>query len=329
MYKDLLELRGNKWVPRRKEEKAKTLEEIRKDVEREERRQAQLSQQQQRSGPRGDYNPRSGRGGGGDYRGGTRPSSIVNRPRQAKPSTETDADGFTTVTTGSKASSQRQLGKPQQGRVAAVATNHAFAALADEHPPTASSQPKGEPMSKEKLERRIKSMRTDFLADGGNVDELMLSIDELSATPGAAVKVVSENADRIMDCKDNEREAIYRILSILFEKEKLSKDDVRDGLMDAIEFIDSFVMDSPRAFEYLGNLLGDMLRLNAIDIKWLCEQCEKTKVDPNTEAPEKLILHSLQALKASGGSISEVVDDSALSGLLGDDTWKAISQKVS
>jgi translation initiation factor 4G len=43
MYKDLLDLRANRWVPRRKEEKAKTLEEIRKDVEIEERKQQQQS----------------------------------------------------------------------------------------------------------------------------------------------------------------------------------------------------------------------------------------------------------------------------------------------
>ena len=45
MYKDLLDLRANRWVPRRKVEKAKTLDEIRKDVEREEKLQAQQSQQ--------------------------------------------------------------------------------------------------------------------------------------------------------------------------------------------------------------------------------------------------------------------------------------------
>merc|ERR1711971_31806 len=59
MYKDLIELRSNNWVPRRKQEKAKTLDEIRKDVEREERIQAQQSQQ---------YGSGGGRGGGGDNR---------------------------------------------------------------------------------------------------------------------------------------------------------------------------------------------------------------------------------------------------------------------
>merc|ERR1711957_598015 len=37
MYKDLIELRYNRWVARREEETAKTLDEIKKDFERDER----------------------------------------------------------------------------------------------------------------------------------------------------------------------------------------------------------------------------------------------------------------------------------------------------
>ena len=72
MYKDMLELRDNRWEPRRKEEKAKTLDEIRKDVEREERKQAQQSQQMgggYRGGQRGGDRNYGGRDRGGDYRG--------------------------------------------------------------------------------------------------------------------------------------------------------------------------------------------------------------------------------------------------------------------
>lgn len=45
MYKDLLEMRSNGWKLRRELETAKTLEEIRKDAERDERMQAQQAQQ--------------------------------------------------------------------------------------------------------------------------------------------------------------------------------------------------------------------------------------------------------------------------------------------
>jgi translation initiation factor 4G len=46
LYKDLIDLRTNNWVTRRKEEKAKTLEEIKKDFEREERKHEEQMQQQ-------------------------------------------------------------------------------------------------------------------------------------------------------------------------------------------------------------------------------------------------------------------------------------------
>ena len=45
MYKDLLEMRAKGWKLRRELETAKTIAEIRKDAEREERLQAQQSQQ--------------------------------------------------------------------------------------------------------------------------------------------------------------------------------------------------------------------------------------------------------------------------------------------
>ena len=327
MYKDLLELRGNNWVPRRKVEKAKTLEEIRKDVELEERRQAHQSQQ----GRGGGYGSRGGRGGG-DYRSGrSSMTSGSNRPRQPRQSTETDEDGFTTIVGGSRAGVQRgqSSGRShQQSRTPPAAPKQAFAALADEQAP---SKPKVQELSEEKLEKCIKSMRSDFLTDGGNLDELFLSMDEISGTPDAGSRLVMTNAERMMEAKKDERKAIYRIISILVEKGRLTKEDVQKGLEAPIEFIDDVVMDSPRAYEYIGDLLGDMLRLKAIDMPWLCEQLAKTKTDnPNTQAPEKVVRFSLNALKASGGSkaVSGASDDESLSRLLGAENWKAISQEL-
>jgi hypothetical protein len=55
-----------------------------------------------------------------------------------------------------------------------------------------------------------------------------------------------------MDIKDSERKAIVDNFTTLVEKGKLSSSDVRNGLLDAIEFIDSLVCDAPKAYEYLG-----------------------------------------------------------------------------
>jgi hypothetical protein len=174
-------------------------------------------------------------------------------------------------------------------------------------------------------------MRTDFVSDGGSVDELLLTMGEMAGTPGGGKTIVSKNADRIMDCKDDERQAITRIFCILFEKGKLSSSDIQDGLVDTIEFIDSLVCDAPKAYDYLGDVLGEMLRIKAAEMSWLCEQAEKTKVDGPGPA-EKIVRATLNGLKKSGGDSTarEIADKHAneLSNLLGADTWKAVSESI-
>ena len=333
MYKDLLDLRKNKWVPRRKEEKAKTLDEIRKDVEREEQKQAEISQ---RENQRQSY--RGGGGRGGDFRQSGRQQSNRPRPKQVM---ETDDDGFTTISnpkSGGFGGSSRRGGPPGGPSAPPVATKaSAFAVLADEGGQSSSKAPsaskKAKPLDDEQLERRIKSIRSDFVGDGGNVDELRLSMEELSATPEAGVKMVQQNSDRMMDCKEAERVAIIKILTICAEKKWISADDVKNGLMDGIEFIDSIVYDAPKAFDYMGELLAGMLRIGAIDVAWICEQAEKTKVDPDTQAPSKLVKATIQELtKSAGASAAKSKfggsSTSALSKLLGDDGWKAISGEL-
>jgi translation initiation factor 4G len=327
MYKDLLELRQNQWVPRRKVEKAKTLEEIRKDVEREERRQAQQSQQAMR----GSFRQSGTSGGRGSYdnRNQRQPINQGNRPRQPKPSSETDADGFTTI------GNSRPAPPPPKGNRGSVnspriLTKSAFSALADDSANVAStSKSTPEPLSEDKLKRRVKSMRADFIGDGGNVDELLLSMDELSGTPDAGTILVQSSADSMMDCKDEEREAIVKIIFILAEKGKISSQEVKKGLLDTIEFIDSFAMDAPRAFEYTGELLAPLLTIGTVDIEWICMQAETTKADPDTKAPFRIVGETLKALAKRIGADAAVkkfnASESSLVQLLGgNDKWSSI-----
>jgi hypothetical protein len=356
MYKDLIELRNNNWVPRRKEEKAKTLEEIRKDVEREERQQQQISQQNAgnyRGGGRNDYNNRGrdSRGGGGDYNNNnnnnSRPSfGGGNRSRQSKPVVQTDDDGFTTIVGASsgttnmnvKSSLAQAALAPKASRPQTVKTKRTVkkdapvAPANDPAPPAASkSNSAHEPMTKEKFERRVKSIRSEFKQDPSNIDELLLSVDELSGTPDYGSQFVSMNSDHIIDCKEDERKSIFSMLALLVEKGKITSSDVKAGLMDLIEFIDSFVCDAPKAFDYLGEMLSTMLRVKAVDVSYVCEHAEKTK--PSSEAnPEKIIRAFAGAIEASQGKDALRASFSgsakALESLLGSDKWAAISKDI-
>jgi translation initiation factor 4G len=316
MYKDLIDLRSNNWIPRRKEEKAKTIAEIREDVEAEERRQAQLSAQ---LNARGNKNDPRGSGRNDYYQRQTSLSAAANRPRIVKPVVRTDDDGFTTV-----AGPMRSVGP---AIISPIKAKESVTLIKPSSSTSATA-----PLKEADLERKIKGMRSDFIGCNGNVQELLLTWDEISGTPNAGLELVKKHVEYMMDSKDVERDAIYKIIRELSERGKLTKADVQDGLVDAIEFIDDIAVDCPRAHDYLGTLIGDMLRIKMFDLGWLCDQCEKTKVDSNSEASEKLIRSAFIGWRKS--TSSETVKAqvqlyiSRLRDLIGESTIQTIMNEV-
>ena len=317
MYKDLIDLRSNNWIPRRKEEKAKTIAEIREDVEAEERRQAQLSAQLNARGNKND--PRSS--GRNDYyqQRQTSLSAAANRPRIVKPVVRTDDDGFTTVS-GPTRSVGPAIISPIKAKesVTLVKPNNSTQSVA--------------PLEEADLERKIKGMRADYIGCNGNAQELLLTWAEISGTPNAGLELVKKHVEYMMDCKDVERDAIYKIIRELSERGKLTKADVQDGLADTIEFIDDIAVDCPRAHDYLGTLIGDMLRIKLFDLGWLCDQCEKTKIDSSITASEKILRSALLEWKKSTSSElvkSQVqINISRLRDLIGDSPMQAITNDL-
>jgi len=330
MYKDLLDLRDNKWIPRRKTEKAKTIEEIRKDFEREERLKAQQSQQMSSNFRGGSNFGRNDNRRGSDFKPTNRSSNFGSgsRRQSSKPVTETDDDGFTTIKSGKSSLSQAaSSSRAPQRQAPKIVTKQAFAALADDQPAASNSKPAPEPLSDDKLERRVGTIRAEFMQDPDNIDELLLSVDELAGTPEWGRKLVSKNCDRIIDCKDDERSAIYKLHAILVEKDRLSSEDVKEGMIDLIEFIDSYVYDAPRAFDYLGELLTSMIKVKAVDMPYICEQAAKTKMSSD-ENPGKIIDALANAMKngmgASDAKSVLTAHESTVSELVGAEKWASI-----
>ena len=164
------------------------------------------------------------------------------------------------------------------------------------------------------------------------MDELLLSMDELAGTPDAGFTLVQSSADDMMECKEADRKAIIQIISILAEKGKISPDEVKKGLADPIEFIDSMAMDAPRAFEFMGALLGALLRIGSIDVAWLCTQSETTKQDPTTKAPSRIVGETLKVLAKEIGKDAAAAKfaaaESSLSSLLGGaDKWSSVKSQ--
>jgi hypothetical protein len=129
----------------------------------------------------------------------------------------------------------------------------------------------GQVFSKEKLESRAKNMRDEFMNEGRDEKELLLTMDENLGTPDAGKTIVQVYADIAMECKSPEREAMIDIIVILFKAGKLTKSDIEVPMADMVEFIDSYAVDSPGAVRFLGEMLAAFFQMKALDIKWLCE----------------------------------------------------------
>lgn len=354
LYKDLIDLRRNRWVARREEETAKTLDEIKKDFEREERIQQQETQNNQgyRGGGggrgRGSQGRGGGRGGGGDYRTDDRDNrrssydvSSTSRSRAPKERVEPkiDRDGFTEVAGGKAGITTSRYGSGPSLLSRDSKNNNSSRDNKQSRPATGLSQQsarepsptpqKPEPLSDEKLKIRAKNMMTEYMQEE-NEKELILSMDDLKFTPNAGKVIVQASVDMAIDCKEAEREAIISVISILYRNGKLTSEDIGTPFADIIEFIDSFVVDSPRAMEYMGDLMAEFLHIKALDVKWLCEQAKKLEefsahLIPRVFAAcvnSVVTRHSVDEAKAHFGQSTDT-----LISLLSAERWEEISAK--
>jgi hypothetical protein len=147
-------------------------------------------------------------------------------------------------------------------------------------------------------------------------------------------KLIATFAERLMECKGDERESFMTIAVTLFERKKLSKENVQDGLADFIEFIGSSALDAPRAYEFIGQLVAKLMVVEAVDMSWLSEATRKgMDQDPDQNIPDKLIRETLSFLlknpegKQMARRFVTTEADKAWANLVGGDAWITITQE--
>ena len=329
MYKDLIDLRRNRWVARREEETAKTLDEIKRDFERDERIAQQQSQQMHNNyrGNGGKGNRSLGRGGGrggrGDFRDDRRDQYAGNRQRSQRERHEIrpDKDGFTQVRRGGNVSIDKSFNSSTP-KILARKSNSDIRSKSSQP----QKAPEPAPLTEEKLQLRVKSIKSEFV-EGQDEEELLLSMDELKSTPNAGLTMVKVNLDICIDCKDSERDAIFTIFSLLYKKGKLTSSDIREPLAEIIEFLGSYVADSPNIVKHISVLIADFIILGALDIAWLCEQTKKLQEFDSHVIPG-LIEKCIQALisKLDPNEVKSLLNKhtSALTALLGAENWSKV-----
>lgn len=141
-------------------------------------------------------------------------------------------------------------------------------------------------------------MRKEWMEDP-NEKELLLSIDEVLATPNASKTIVQVNIDYAADCKASELEKIITMIVALYKNKKVTTSDIESAVGDLVEFIDSFACDNPRIFDYAGDMFCAFANLNVMTINWLCEAASKVNDDA---CKLKVIVGALNSIKKQYGN---------------------------
>jgi hypothetical protein len=89
-------------------------------------------------------------------------------------------------------------------------------------------------------------------------------------------------------------------------------------------------MDAPKAYEYYGDIISELMEFKALDISWLASQLEK--VAPEAKAPERTFKETLLRYSQKQGSEAAKTlvqgSEQLLSDLMGKAAWDAISEAM-
>lgn len=170
-------------------------------------------------------------------------------------------------------------------------------------------------------------MRVEWIADP-NKKELLMSIDEVLASPDASKIIVQVNIDYAADCKATELKSIITMLDTLYKSQKVTQSDIQAAMADLVEFIDSFACDNPRIFDYVGDLFCTFANSNILTLGWLCD-CTGRVGDVGCKL--KVIAAVMKSVKTrfGDGAVKECfggkADRGAMESLLGAATFRDLA----
>lgn len=152
-------------------------------------------------------------------------------------------------------------------------------------------------MSEEKLKLRANNMLKEWFQDA-NESELMMSIDEVLATPDAGKTIVQTIIDYSMDCKISELKLIIDLIMALHRNKKVSSSDIEVAMADIVEFIDSFACDNPQVFHYVGEMFSVFVSEQILTFAWLCNCTSRVMGD---DCKAKVIEEAMKSIKRTSG----------------------------
>ncbi|KAL7472288.1 hypothetical protein ACHAXS_012654 [Conticribra weissflogii] len=320
MLQDLLEMKANGWVKRRKEETAKTIAQIHNEVAKEELAARRSSSSNALRGASNNASIRRGISSG-DVR-------VSDRGQKA----QTDEDGFVSVpankAVGRSASmtafarSQSDVGyqkstthgssiarKNSHGMFAPLKEIRPRKSIAEKNgkddntkanPKSEKIKPKVEYPSPHDCGEKAKNILKEYFV-GGDTDDAVLSMDELIGIGNEGhdergSKVVETSVLMVLEMKKEEVDKFLTIFVRLAKEKKISSNSFVSGLNDPLEFLNDVAIDAPLAIPHLAGIVAELVKSEIIEFNFLLDAPEYFRTDQNAAG------FGAQVLKMIGGS---------------------------
>merc|ERR1712194_184512 len=313
MLQDLLEMRSKGWVTRRKEETAKTIAEIHKEVAKEERAASRRSNSS--ANLRGNNKGSIRRGASsGDVR-------QMDKP-QSKP--QVDDDGFVSVapskgfnriaslpamprtqSEGFNKDSKPSGGgrRPSGGKFAVLnqsdrrsskkGSSNKLVEMAGpiieekkaEEKKAEEKKPAVNYLKPDECGNKAKNILKEYFV-GGDMDDAVLSIHELvgagyEGSIARGTKVVESAVLLVMEMKSKDVKKFLDVYLRCAKENKIENESFHLGLNDPLEFLSDVEIDAPLALPHLANIVAEFIKADVVSFNFLLNSPEYFRTDQN------------------------------------------------
>lgn len=293
MLQDLIELKENGWVTRRKEETAKTLDQIHKEVANEERAATR----------RGSSNGSiRGISQGSICRGASTGDVRVTDKGQEKP--QVDEDGFVSVPAakGRSLSVTALHRRQSDGHFKFTTRGSTVLSTPEEHPSntnvsqkstkkestTAQAEkisPKFNYPSPDECGNKAKAILKEFFT-GGDMNDAVLSIQEIVGVGNdksleRGTEVVRSVVLMVLEMRQVDVDKFLGVFLRCAKEMKIESESFVLGLNDPLEFLSDIAIDAPLAISHLVNIVAELVKADIVPFDFLLNSPDYFRTDEN------------------------------------------------
>ena len=271
------------WVTRRKEETAKTIAQIHKEVAREERAAKRSSK---------GVNMRRGKSSGDVREADKKPqvdedgfvsvakSKSVNRSFSMTAMDNTAKNFSTRGSTTAKPEGSRQS---NQSKFAVL--NESTSSKKSSKSKPIEQKPKITYLSPEECSDKAKNILKEYFV-GGDTADAVLSVHELvgAGSDGSiarGTKVVEAAVLLVLEMKKEDVEKFLRVYLQCAEDNKIESESFVSGLNDPLEFLSDIAIDAPLAIPHLVSIVAELVKAKIIPFSFLLNSPEYFRTDQN------------------------------------------------